>query len=119
MEKWNFGSRFLRFIYQQIFLRFSSQIREPYLVRVDEIFTDVETNELSVSFHIAHKRVNEDMTVSDFVKSDMIYLIEPHIVFSMGQQFGVHSERLFIQEKRTPNSKSKCAATLKRIFVDE
>ncbi|HHY7007568.1 TPA: hypothetical protein ACV65V_002510 [Legionella pneumophila] len=58
MEKWNQGNRFLRFLYQHLYLRFNGQIREPYLIRIDNIYTDPDSNELTVSFHIANKRVN-------------------------------------------------------------
>lgn len=119
MEKWSLGIKFLRSVYQQVFLRFSGQVREPYLIRINNIFTDPATNELSVSFHIANKRVNQDMPVADFVKTDMIYLIDPRIVFDMGQQFGAHSEQLTILEKKQPSLKRKCVTSLKRVFVDE
>lgn len=119
MEKLGVGSIFVRFIYKQVFLRFSGQIRDPYLIRIDNIFTNSNTNELSVSFHIANKRINQDMTVAEFVKSDMIYLIDPRIVFDMGQQFGAHSEKLTIIQKRHPSLKNKCVAGLKRVFIDE
>lgn len=119
MEKLGVGSIVLRFIYKQVFLRFSSQIRDPYLIRIDNIFTNSDTNELSVSFHIANKRINEDMTVAKFVKTDMIYLIDPRIVFDMGQQFGAHSEKLTIVQKTQPTLKNKCIAGLKRVFIDE
>lgn len=119
MKKWTLGSSFLRFFYQQIFLRFLGQIREPYLIRIDNIFTNPDSNELSVSFHIANKRVNQDMTVVNFIKSDMIYLVDPRVVFDIGQQFGVHSEKLAIRQKEPLNLKSKCVVGLKRVFVDE
>ncbi len=119
MEKLGLGSKFLRFAYKQIFLRFSGQIRDPYLIRIDNIFTNPSTNELSVSFHVANKRINQDMTVAEFVKSDMVYLIDPRIVFDMGLQFGAHSEKLAIIQKTQPTIKSKCVAGLKRVFIDE
>ncbi|WP_133129061.1 hypothetical protein, partial [Legionella nagasakiensis] len=98
----------LRFVYQQIIVRFTGQVREPYLIRIDRIFTHPDTNELSVAFHIANKRVNQEMPVAKFVKSDMIYLIDPRIVFDIGQQFGAHSEQLAIMEKKKPSLKTKC-----------
>lgn len=119
MEALSLGNKFLRFIYKQVFLRFSGQIRDPYLIRIDNIFTDSNSNELSVSFHIANKRINQDMTVATFVKSDMIYLIDPRIVFDMGQQFGAHSEKLTITQKTQPTLKNKCVAAFKRVFIDE
>ncbi|ABQ54193.1 TPA: hypothetical protein JBD37_15545 [Legionella pneumophila subsp. pneumophila] len=119
MEEKKFTGRFLRFVYQQIVLRFIGQVREPYLVRIDRIFTHPDTNELSVAFHIANKRVNQVQSVADFVKSDMIYLIDPRIVFDIGQQFGAHSEKLTILEKKQPDLKTKCIAGLKRVFIDE
>lgn len=112
-------SKFLHFIYQQVFLRFTGQIREPYIIRIDRIFTHPDTNELSVAFHIANKRVSQEMPVSDFVKSDMIYLIDPRIVFDMGQQFGAHSEQIAIVRKKQPSLKTKCVVGLKRVFIDE
>jgi hypothetical protein len=119
MENLGIGSKFLRFLYKQIFLRFSGQIRDPYIIRIDNIFTDPDTNELSVSFHIANKRISQDMTVAEFVKSDMVYLIDPRIVFDMGQQFGAHSEKLEIIQKTQPTLKNKCVIGLKRVFIDE
>lgn len=119
MEKWRPENKFLRFVYQQTYVRFIEQVREPYLIRIDRIFTDRDTNELSIAFHIANKRVNQEMSVADFVKSDMIYLIDPRIVFDIGQQFGAHAEQLTILEKKQPNLKTKCFAGLKRVFVDE
>lgn len=119
MEKRSFTSKLLRFIYQEIVLRFTSQIREPYLIRIDRIFTHPDTHELSTAFHIANKRINQEMPVSEFVKSDMIYLIDPRIVFDMGQQFGAHSEQLTIVQKNQPALKTKCIAGLKRVFIDE
>lgn len=118
MKQWTLGSRFLRIVYQQIFLRFLGQIREPYLIRIDNIFTNA-SNELWVSFHIANKRINQDMTVADFIKTDMIYLVDPRVVFDIGQQFGVHSEKLTMLQRKQPDLKSKCIAGLKRVFVDE
>lgn len=59
MEKLSFIGKVLRFIYTRFFLRFSGQIRDPYLIRIDKIYPDNETNELSVSFHIANKRVGK------------------------------------------------------------
>ena len=119
MEKRKPQSGFLRFIYQQTIVRFSKQIREPYLIRIDRIFTSPSTNELTIAFHIANKRVNEESSVADFVKSDMIYLIDPRVVFDIGQQFGAHSEKLSVLEKKQPNLKEKCLTGLKRVFVDE
>ncbi|MFO8834992.1 hypothetical protein SC661_14270 [Legionella pneumophila serogroup 1] len=119
MEKWSPKSKFLRIIYQQVVVRFTRQLREPYLIRIDRIFTDPDTNILSVAFHIANKRVNQEMSVANFVKSDMIYLIDPRVVFDMGQQFGAHAEQLTILEKKQLNFKTKCFTGLKRVFVDE
>jgi hypothetical protein len=119
MVNWSQRNRFLRFIYQHVFLRFTGQIREPYLIRIDNIFTHPDSNELSVAFHIANKRVNQDMSVAEFVKTDMIYLVDPRIVFDIGQQFGAHSEKLVITQKMQPNLKKKCITGLKRVFIDE
>jgi len=119
MEGRSFTSKLLRFVYQRIVLRFTGQIREPYLIRIDRIFTHPDTSELSVAFHIANKRVNQEMPVAEFVKSDMIYLIDPRIVFDMGQQFGAHSEQLAIVQKTQPSLKTKCVVGLKRVFIDE
>lgn len=118
MEQLNVKSSFLSLIYKQIFLRFSGQIRDPYLIRIDNIFTDPVTNELSVSFHVANKRINQEMTVAEFVKSDMVYLIDPRIVFDMGQQFGAHSETLNIIQKAPSTLKNKAYTGLKRVFID-
>lgn len=118
MQQMSITSRFLSFIYKQFFLRFSGQIRDPYLLRVDNIYTDSFTNELSVSFHVANKRVNEYMTVAEFVKSDMVYLIDPRIVFDMGQQFGAHSEKLDLIQKAPSTLKTKAFTGLKRVFID-
>ena len=38
MEKWSQGNKFLRFIYQHVVVRFVGQVREPYLIRIDNIF---------------------------------------------------------------------------------
>ncbi|HAU0794624.1 TPA: hypothetical protein JBH26_00725 [Legionella pneumophila] len=119
MEKWNQGNRFLRFLYQHLYLRFKGQIREPYLIRIDNIYTDPDSNELTVAFHIANKRVNQDMSVAEFVKTDMIYLVDPRIVFDMGQQFGSHSEKLIVAKKTESSLKKRCVTTLKRVFIDE
>jgi hypothetical protein len=119
MEKLSQPNKFLHFIYQHLILRFSKQIREPYLIRIDNIFTHPDSNELSVSFHIANKRVNQEMSVAEFVKTDMIYLVEPRIVFNMGQQFGMHSEKLIIMQTKKANLKTKCITNLKRVFIDE
>lgn len=118
MEKWGLIGKVLRFIYTKLFLRFSGQIRDPYLIRVDKIDTDIETNELTVSFHIANKRISEDSTVAQFVKTDMIYLVDPRVVFEMGTQFGIHSEKLLTTQKTDMPFKQKCAVGLKRVFVD-
>ena len=119
MENWSQRNKFLRFIYQHLFLRFTGQIRDPYLIRIDNIFTHPYSNELSVAFHVANKRVNQEMSVAEFVKSDMIYLVDPRIVFDMGQQFGAHSEKLAITQKKQPSLKAKCINGLKRVFIDE
>lgn len=119
MEKWSKGNKFLRFIYQHVVVRFVGQVREPYLIRIDNIFTDPNSNELSVAFHVANKRVNEERTVADFVKSDMIYLVDPRIVFDMGQQFGSHMEKLLVTKKKNLSLKAKCVTGLKRVFIDE
>ncbi|AMV12880.1 hypothetical protein SCO11_09495 [Legionella pneumophila serogroup 1] len=119
MEKRNQGNRFLRFFYQHLYLRFTGQIREPYLIRIDNIYTNPDSNELEVAFHIANKRVNQEMSIAEFVKTDMIYLVDPRIVFDMGQQFGSHSEKLIVAKKSEPSFKNKCLTTLKRVFIDE
>ena len=119
MEKMGFFSNFLRFIYTQFFLRFSGQIRDPYLIRIDNIFPDTETNELNVSFHIANKRVDQEMTVAKFIKTDMIYMVDPRIAFDMGHQFGAHSEKLLIAKKTDTSLKNKCITGLKRVFIDD
>ena len=119
MEEKSFTRKFLHLVYKQIILRFTTQIREPYLIRIDQIFTRPDTNELSVAFHIANKRVNQVVSVAEFVKSDMIYLIDPRIVFEIGQQFGSHSEKLNIIEKKQPSIRTQCLTGLKRVFVDE
>lgn len=108
MEKWIQGNRVLRFIYQHIVVRFVGQVRDPYLIRIDNIFTNPNSNELSVAFHVANKRINQEMTVADFVKSDMIYLIDPRIVFDIGQQFGSHTEKFQIAKKESSSLKAKC-----------
>lgn len=118
MEKGNIGVKFLHFVYKQFFLRFSGQIRNPYLIRIDNIFTDPQSQELSVSFHIANKRISQDLTVAEFVKTDMVYLIDPRVVFDMGQQFGAHSEKLAVIQKTAPTLKNKCFTGLKRVFID-
>lgn len=100
-------------------LRFTGQIREPYLIRIDNIFTHPDSRELSVAFHIANKRVNQEMSVAEFVKTDMIYLVDPRIVFDIGQQFGTHSEKLVLTQKKQANLKTKCITSLKRVFIDE
>ncbi|MBA2648092.1 MAG: hypothetical protein H0U75_00590 [Legionella sp.] len=119
MEKWSKRNRFFRFVYQHLLLRFAREIREPYLIRVDNICPHIKSNELSVDFHIVNKRVSQGMSVAEFVKTDMIYLVDPRIVFDMGQQFGSHAEKLLITKQKEPNFKSKCASTLKRVFIDE
>jgi|GEM_PF-1434342 len=121
MEKMGFISKFFRLIYKNIFLRFSRQIRDPYLIKVDNIYPDTLSNELKVSFHIANKRVEKDMSVAKFVKTNMLYLVDPMIVFHMGEQSGIHSEKLIALHKKTdnPTSKSKCVNMLKRVFIDE
>lgn len=118
MKKWNQRNKFLRFIYQHLFLRFTGQIREPCLIRIDNIYPHPDDNELYVAFHIANKRVNQEMSVAEFIKADMIYLVDPRIVFDMGQQFGSHAEKLFIIKKKEPSLKNKCVTTLKRVFID-
>jgi hypothetical protein len=119
MENWSQRNKFLRFIYQHVIFRFVGEIREPYLIRIDNIFTHPESNELSVAFHIANKRVNQEMSVAEFVKTDMIYLVDPRVVFDLGQQFGAHSEKLVIRKKEQPSLKKKCITSLKRVFIDE
>ncbi|MFT4059520.1 MAG: hypothetical protein QM652_08235 [Legionella sp.] len=119
MENWSQSNKFLRFIYQHVILRFIGEVREPYLIRIDNLFTHPESNELSVAFHIANKRINQEMSVAEFVKTDMIYLVDPRIVFDMGQQFGAHSEKLVIKQKEQPSLKAKCITSLKRVFIDE
>ncbi|RUQ81718.1 hypothetical protein [Legionella septentrionalis] len=118
MKKWSLGSQYLSFIYKEIILRFSGQIREPYLIRIDKIFTCPVTNELSVAFHLANKRINQEMTVAKFVKSEMIYLIDPRIVFNIGEQYGAHCEKLNFQKRKSDFGK-KCITGIKRIFIDE
>lgn len=119
MDKMGFIGKFLRFIYTQIFLRFSGQIRDPYLIRIDNIYPNNETNELSVTFHVANKRIDQEMSVAQFVKTDMIYLVDPRAVFDMGHQFGEHSEKLLIANKTDSSLKNKCIRGLKRVFIDE
>lgn len=119
MDVKGYVSKFFKCVYQQIYLRIAGRIREPYLIRIDRIFTHPDTNELTVSFHVVNKRVSQESSVSDFVKSDMIYLIDPRIVFDMGQQFGSHTEKLNLIEKKSPSLKTRCITSLKRVFVDE
>lgn len=118
MERLSWIGKIFRFIYTNFFLRFSGQIRDPYLIRVDKIDTDIETNELMVSFHVANKRISENSTVAQFVKANMIYLVDPKVVFEMGTQFGAHSEKLLTTQKANLPFKKKCAISLKRVFVD-
>ena len=53
MEEKSFIGKYLHFLYTKFFLRFSGQIRDPYIIRVDDIYPDPETHELNVSFHVA------------------------------------------------------------------
>lgn len=119
MEKWGVIGKSLHFLYTKIFLRFSGQIRDPYLIRVDSVYHDRKTNELTVSFHIANKRVGEEMTVAKFVATDMIYLVDPRVIFDIGQQFGAYSEKLLTTNREETSLKKKCIGGLKRVFVDE
>lgn len=119
MENLSQRNKFLRFIYQNIFLRFNGQIRDPYLIRIDKIFTHPHSNELHIAFHIANKRVSQEMSVSDFVKTDMIYLIDPRVVFDIGHQFGTYSEKTTIIRNNKHNLREKCIYNLKRVFIDE
>ena len=119
MAKLNQINKFLRFIYQHVVVRFVGQVREPYLIRIDNIFTDPNSNELSVAFHVANKRVNQEMSVAEFVKSDMIYLVDSRIVFDMGQQFGSNAEKLLVSQQKDSNLKAKCVTGLKRVFIDD
>lgn len=119
MEKWGFIGKSLRFLYTKIFLRFSGQIRDPYLIRIDSVYPDIKTNELTVSFHIANKRIGEKMSVAKFVATDMIYLVDPCVIFDIGQQFGAYSEKLLRTNKEETSLKKKCISGLKRVFVDE
>lgn len=118
MKELSFIGKFFHFIYQQIFLRFSGQIRDPYLIRIDKIFTDPNCNQLLISFHIANKRISQVMTVAQFVKSEMIYLVDPRLVFDIGQQFGAYSEKLITIQKIQPGLKDRCVSGLKRVFID-
>ena len=77
------------------------------------------TNELDISFHIANKRSEKTMPVSKFVNTEMIYLVDPKIVFDLGQQFGMHSEKLLKIKKDKNNLKQKASIILKRVFIDE
>ncbi len=119
MDKWGVIGKLAHFLYTQTVVRFSGQIRNPYLIKVDSIYPDVATNELSVSFHIANKRVEQDMTVAKFVATDMIYMVDPRVVFDMGHQFGAYSEKLLTTHKPETSLKNKCIIGLKRVFVDE
>lgn len=119
MDGWGVVGKFLRFIYTQTVVRFSGQIRNPYLIKIDSIYPDAATNELCVSFHIANKRVEQELTVAKFVTTDMIYMIDPRVVFDMGHQFGSYSEKLLTTNKSETSLKNKCIVGLKRVFVDE
>lgn len=119
MKNWSQRNKFLRFIYQHVILRFIGEVREPYLIRIDNIFIHPESNELSVTFHIANKRVHQVRSVAEFVKTDMIYLVDPRIVFDMGQHFGSHLEKTVIKQKEQFSLKAKCITSLKRVFIDE
>lgn len=114
MEKWGFIGKSLRFLYTKIFLRFSG-----HLIRIDSVYSDIKTNELTVSFHIANKRIGEKMSVAKFVATDMIYLVDPRVIFDIGQQFGAYSEKLLRTNKEETSLKKKCISGLKRVFVDE
>ena len=117
MESWR--NKILRFIYQHLFLIFTAQIREPYIIRVDHIFPNASTNELYITFHIANKRVSQEISVAEFVKSDMIYLVDPRVVFDIGQQFGGYAEKLDYTPQKQRHLKEKCVTSLKRVFIDE
>lgn len=119
MEKLSSIGKLFRFIYTQIFLRFSNQIRNPYLIKVDKIYTDPETSQLSIAFHVANKRVSQEMNVAEFVSTDMIYMIDPRVVFDLGQHYGSHFEKLVRMDKPETSLKNKCVVGLKRVFVDE
>lgn len=119
MKKDNFLIKLFTFIYKQFFLRFSGQIRDPYLVRIDGIFLDEETNELSVSYHVANKRVSDTTSVSNFVLTDMIYLTDPRLVFDMGQQSGAYSEKIRTIKTKKTSLKDKCIKEIKRVFIDD
>jgi hypothetical protein len=112
---------FCKFLYANIFLRFSRQIRDPYLIKIDDISADIDTNQLKISYHIVNKRVYDNKTVDEFVKDGLIYLVDPRIVFELGQQYGSHSEKLILIKEKTKSStlKMKCLTGLKRVFIDE
>lgn len=118
MSKFNLILKYVRVLYSEILLRFSNQIRDPYLIKIDKIYTSSDTNDLNVSFHIANKRVSQSTTVREFIKTDMIYLIDPRMTFEIGVQFGVHSEKLSAIEAK-PTLKNKCISGIKRVFIDE
>ena len=119
MDKHNFFVRFARFLYVNLFLRFSSQIRQQYLIRIDGVFVNELDNELLVSYHVANKRVNETTSVDKFVSDGMIYLIDPILTFEMGRQHGSYSEQLKLVKKNKISIKNKCVTNLKRVFIDE
>lgn len=118
MKELSLLGKFFQFTYREIFLRFSGQIRDPYLIRIDKIFTDPDDTQLLISFHIANKRISQVMTVAQFVKSEMIYLVDPRLVFDIGQQFGTYSEKLLRVQKNQPGLKDRCINGLKRVFID-
>lgn len=119
MERSGFGYKFLRFIYTQLILRFSCQIRDPYLIRIDKVEPDPCTGELLISYHVANKRVGQTTSVAKFVKTDMIYLVDPRVVFNIGELYGSHSEKIRITPKETASLKKKCIHGIKRVFIDE
>lgn len=112
-----FFQRIFRHIYQNTFLRFSNQIRDPYLIKIYKIEENSRTNELMVDFHVANKRANLSWSVDKFVNSSFLYLTDPKAIFEMGHEHGKYAEKILLTVKKN-SIKTKINNGIKRIFID-
>ena len=107
------------FLYKNITLRFSKQIRNPYLISIADILHDKDTGEPIVYYNFINKRGAGHMSIKEFMNSEMYHLVNPKVIFQLGIEYGKYSERIPSLSKGESTKKNKVAHALKRVFIDE
>ncbi len=69
MKNWSQNNKILRFIYQHLILRFIGEVREPYFIRIDNIFNH-------------HESVVPNETLGSVILFEDVYKISYEVLFT-------------------------------------